>query len=75
MNSSSACVAVLTVIEATPGRSRAPLAICSHALDGRAELEMDGEVDGVAQVAGGVAQVVDDQRESGGQRQRHTDDR
>ena len=35
---------------------------------------MDGEVDGIAQVAGGGAQVVDEQREPGGQRERDADD-
>ena len=43
-------------------------------LDGCAELEMDAEIDSVAEVAGGVAQVADDQSESCGQRQGHADD-
>ena len=74
MNSSSACAAVLTVMESMPGAIARALGDLLHALDGRAELEMHGEVDGVAEVAGGGAQVVDHERESRGQGQRHADD-
>jgi hypothetical protein len=35
---------------------------------------MNAEIDRIAEVASGVAQIVDDQRQSRGQRQRHADD-
>ncbi len=74
MNSSSACVGSRHGDGLDAGPLARALGELLHALDGRAELEMNGEVDGIAEVAGGDAQVVDHQRQPGGQRQRDADD-
>ena len=57
-----------------PGTIARALGELLHALDGRAELEMHGEIDGVAEVAGGGSQVVDDERQARRQCERDTDD-
>ena len=73
MNSSSACIGRGhgDRLDARPF-ARA-LGDLLDALDGRAELEMHREVHGIAEVAGGDAQVVDHQRKARGQRQRDAD--
>ncbi len=73
MNSASAWSDVVTLTESMPGRSRAFFASCSTRSIGVPSLKCTREIHGIAQVAGGEAQIVDDQREAGGQGERDAD--